>query len=130
MSSLISNISFKESSGDYNCFKKKYSLQQREREFALIRSKYPTKIPTIVEPSNSKAPKINRNKFLLQTDLTVGQFIYMIRSRINLSPEESLFFFVNGKIPIMGALISDIYQTDRDEDGFLYFSYSRENVFG
>ena len=37
-------------------------------------------------------------------DLTVGQFIYVIRKRIKLPPERALFIFANNVIPPTGAL--------------------------
>jgi len=36
-------------------------------------------------------------------DLTVGQFVYVIRKRIKLSPEKAIFIFVNNVLPPTGA---------------------------
>ena len=130
MSTLPSKVVLKENSSDRVPFKKKYTFEQREREFAHIKAKFPTKIPVIVEPSNARAPKIDRYKYLIQSDFTIGQFIYMVRGRIKSAPEEAIFFFINGKLPVMSAMVSDLYTSDRDQDGFLYFTYSLENTFG
>ena len=63
-------------------------------------------------------------------DLTVGQFVYVIRKRIKLSPEKAIFIFVNNVLPPTAALMSSIYDEHKDDDGFLYIAYSGENTFG
>ena len=63
-------------------------------------------------------------------DLTVGQFVYVIRKRINLPSDKALFIFVNNSLPPTAALLSAVYEQHRDEDGFLYMMYSGENTFG
>lgn len=69
-------------------------------------------------------------RYLVPKDLTVGQFTYVIRKRIRLSPEKALFIFVKNVLPPNAALMDHIYQDHQDEDGFLYMTYSGENTFG
>ncbi|KAL5577165.1 hypothetical protein UlMin_018864, partial [Ulmus minor] len=38
---------------------------------------------------------IDKKKYLVPTDLTVGQFVYVIQKRIKLSVEKSIFIFVD-----------------------------------
>jgi GABA(A) receptor-associated protein len=38
---------------------------------------------------------IDKKKYLVPADLTVGQFVYVIRKRIKLSPEKAIFIFVD-----------------------------------
>ena len=111
-------------------FKTKYTLEDRHKEFLRIRTAFPSKIPVIVEPSNKKQPGIDRHKYLISSDLLIGQFIYGLRSRIKLAPEEALFFFVNNKIPHMSETVGEIYSREKDKDGFIYMLYSKENAFG
>lgn len=66
----------------------------------------------------------------MPADLTVGQFIYVIRKRIKLPPERAIFIFVDNVIPPTAALMSTVYEVQKDEDGFLYITYSGENTFG
>ena len=54
----------------------------------------------------------------------------MIRKRIKLAPEKALFLFVGEGVPPTGALMSAVYETEKDEDGFLYVTYSGESTFG
>jgi len=35
-------------------------------------------------------------------DLTVGQFVYVVRKRIKLSPEKAIFVFVKNTLPLTG----------------------------
>ncbi len=39
----------------------------------------------------------------MPSDLTVGQFVYVIRKRIKLSPEKAIFVFVRNVLPPTGA---------------------------
>ena len=66
----------------------------------------------------------------MPSDLTVGQFVYVIRKRIKLTAEKAIFIFINGVFPPPAALMSTLYEERKDEDGFLYIMYSGENTFG
>jgi len=87
------------------------------------------------QSSSKKSPKarvadVDKKKYLVPAELTVGQFIFIIRKRINLRPEEALFFFVNGSIPSTSNTMGEVYQQNHDEDSFLYMMYSDESVYG
>jgi GABA(A) receptor-associated protein len=113
-------------------FKKLHSFEHRKAEAARIRAKYVDRIPVICEKDKrSIILEIDRTKFLIPVDLTVGQFSYVIRKRIKLQPEKAIFLFVNGNtIPPTAAMINQIYKEYKDEDGFLYITYASENTFG
>lgn len=66
---------------------------------------------------------IDKKKYLVPADLTVGQYVYVIRKRIKLSPEKAIFIFVDEVLPPTAALMSSIYEEHKDEDGFLYITY-------
>jgi len=112
-------------------FKKEHPLEKRRAEAARIREKYRDRIPVVVEKAeNSDIPDIDKKKYLVPADLTVGQFVYVIRKRIKLSPEKAIFIFVNNLLPPTAALMSSIFEEHKDEDGFLYITYSGETTFG
>ncbi|XP_042942621.1 autophagy-related protein 8A-like [Carya illinoinensis] len=69
-------------------------------------------------------------RYLVPADLTVGQFVYVVRKRIKLSAEKAIFVFVKNTLPPTASLISAIYKENKDEDGFLYMTSSGENTFG
>jgi GABA(A) receptor-associated protein len=79
----------------------------------------------------SEIAEIDKKKYLVPSDLTVGQFVYVIRKRIKLSPEKAIFIFVNNNVlPPTASLMSAVYEEYKDADGFLYITYSGENTFG
>ncbi|KAJ2750155.1 Autophagy- protein 8, partial [Coemansia sp. BCRC 34490] len=105
--------------------------QKRQEEADRIRRKYPDRIPVICEKvEKSDIQTIDKKKYLVPADLTVGQFVYVIRKRIKLSPEKAIFIFVNEILPPTAALMSSVYEEHKDDDGFLYITYSGENTFG
>ncbi|MBA0811832.1 hypothetical protein Gohar_025847, partial [Gossypium harknessii] len=97
-------------------------------EFSRIEQDKPTLIPVNVLFLNILLRSWLR--YLVPADLTVGQFIYVVRKRIKLSAEKAIFVFVKNTLPPTAALMSAIYEENRDEDGFLYMTYSGENTFG
>tara|TARA_B110000495_G_C23028129_1_gene611469 strand:+ start:1712 stop:2074 length:363 start_codon:yes stop_codon:yes gene_type:complete len=113
-------------------FQKKFTLEQRLEESTKIRNKYDTKIPIIVEPSKSGTlSKIDKCKFLIPDNMTLAQFLYILRRRIKLVETEAIFIFVNNNIlPPTSSLLSNLYEEHKHEDGFLYLTYCNENTFG
>ena len=113
-------------------FKKENDYSYRKDEAERVLKKYPDRLPIICEQySKSKnIAKIDKNKYLVPQDLTMGQFIYIIRNRLNLPAEHALYLIINGIIPSTTELISTIYNNYKDKDGFLYVEYTNENTFG
>jgi len=112
-------------------FKKEHSFDKRKAESARIRVKYPDRIPVIAEKSStSSIPDIDKKKYLVPADLTMGQFVYVIRKRIKLAPDAAIFVFVNNTLPPAQELMAKIYKDQADADGFLYVTYSGESTFG
>ena len=113
-------------------FRDKYSHNERKLESGNMIHKYPGKIPVICEKlKNTKnMPNISKTKFLVSRDLTIGQFIYIIRKFISVHQNTALFLFIGDIIPPTSAYISDIYNIYKDTDGFLYITFSTENTFG
>eukprot|EP01086_Lenisia_limosa_P011583 TRINITY_DN37793_c0_g1_i2.p1 TRINITY_DN37793_c0_g1~~TRINITY_DN37793_c0_g1_i2.p1 ORF type:complete len:115 (+),score=23.69 TRINITY_DN37793_c0_g1_i2:50-394(+) len=107
-------------------------FQKRVAESARIRERYPDRIPLVVEKAKKQTdiPDIDKKKYLIPADLTVGQFIFVIRSRINLSPDKAIFLYVNNTLPPTSKLIATLYEENKDEDGFLYVTYAGESIFG
>ena len=111
-------------------YKSKFSFDTRKNESSRIRAKYIDHIPVIVDKGDNIKENINKQKFLVPYNFTVGQFIYVIRRRINLPPEKAIFVFINHVIPNVSDSIGQIYDKYKDEDGFLYVVYTSENTFG
>lgn len=57
-------------------------------------------------------------RYLVPADLTVGQFVYVVRKRIKLSPEKAIFIFVKNILPPTG----NIYELSLSiVDGYFLF---------
>lgn len=111
-------------------YKEYKTLEQRKNESKILSTKYPDKIPLIInECSDEYKYKIKR-KMLLPFDMTIGQLMFSIRSKFNINKDEALLIFVGKTMPKFSTLISELYKQYKDEDGFLYVSIIKENVFG
>ncbi|DAA20342.1 TPA: gamma-aminobutyric acid receptor-associated protein-like 2 [Bos taurus] len=112
-------------------FKEDHSLEHRCVESAKIRAKYPDRVPVIVEKvSGSHIVDIDKRKYLVPSDITVAQFMWIIRKRIQLPSEKAIFLFVDKTVPQSSLTMGQLYEKEKDEDGFLYVAYSGENTFG
>lgn len=56
-------------------------------------------------------------RYLVPADLTVGQFVYVIRKRIRVSPEQAIFMFVRNVLPPTGALRSSTWGRGGPQEG-------------
>jgi GABA(A) receptor-associated protein len=115
-------------------FKKNNAFEKRIVESKRIKIKYPDKIPVIIEKNKTEKdiPDIDKNKYLVPLDLTLGQFIFIIRKRIKLNSSKGLFLFISDKKILAPTTKSfnDLYTNHQDKDGYLYLTYSSENTFG
>lgn len=116
-------------------FKTEHSFEDRESESARIIAKYADRIPVIVERDSKASASLellDKKKYLVPNELTVGQFMFVIRKRLKLPANEAIYLYlpVGGKMPSSSMVMKDIYATCKDDDGFLYMTYAGENVFG
>jgi len=103
------------------------SLQQRQDSILRLMKRYPDKLPIYVDGEN-----MLQNKFLVPYDITVSQFLHMLREKIQLGSTESIFLFFGKRREIMASnmIIREVYDRLKEEDDMLYAFYSKENVFG
>lgn len=95
-----------------------------------ILRKYPDKIPVIFN-KGPNAPDIDKKKYIIPNDLQVSQLIYIIRKKIEISPEKAIFiFFGKNHMVQSNMLLSEVYEKHKDKDDILYATYSIENTFG
>lgn len=112
-------------------FKSEFTFDQRCDESSRVLSKYPDRVPVICEKnSKTSMSDLDKKKYLVPSDLTCGQFVYVIRKRLLLPPEKAIFLFINGSIPCTSHTMISLYDQFKDNDGFMYIQYSDENVFG
>lgn len=112
-------------------YKNQKTLQERTDESNRMKSKYPDHVAVIVQVSkHSQIPKLDKSKFLVAKSFTVGQLVYVVRKRIELSSEQAIFLFINNELPSTSQLITQVYNEHKDKDGFLYVLVSGESTFG
>ena len=74
---------------DSFAYKQDHPMDKRSAEAARIREKYPDRIPVICEKDpRSDIPPVDKRKYLIPMDLTVGQFVYVIRKRISIPSDK------------------------------------------
>ena len=109
-------------------------MLNKRAEADRVMRKYPDRVPVIVTKArfaNKDLPNVDKNIYLAPIDLTMGQFQFVIRKRLHLSPDKALFMFVGSEINCTSDLLINVYNTSHDKtDGFLHMTYSGENTFG
>ncbi|CAA3030835.1 autophagy-related 8i [Olea europaea subsp. europaea] len=81
-------------------FKEQFSFEERLEESKEIIGKYPDRVPVVVERySKTDLPEMEKKKYLVPRDMSVGQFIYILSGRLHLAPGKALFVFVNNTLP-------------------------------
>jgi GABA(A) receptor-associated protein len=85
-------------------------FEKRATEARNILEKFPDRIPLICQKHKRcgiDIPNVDKIKYLVPKDLTIGQLLYVIRKRIKLAPEQAIFvstkrLFRNSKQPFNG----------------------------
>lgn len=110
-------------------FKNQYSLEERQKQSSNILNKYKDSVPVYIDFTNLSKP-IEKSKFVIPNGFTMGQLLTAIRMKMSLNPASALFIFINNRLVPVTAIVSTVYETNKDEDGFLYVCCSEENTFG
>ncbi|OAF66937.1 Autophagy-related protein LC3 C [Intoshia linei] len=118
-----------------NCsaFKHRRDFETRLKDAQSIIKEYPGKIPVIIErlPNEKHLPNLDRAKFLIPKSVKVLDLLNIIRRRLQLHPNQAFYLLVNNKsIVTASQQMAELYDNERDEDGFLYVLYAAEETFG
>ena len=117
-------------------YKKTTPLEERLQKSNKMTSLYPDRVPIIVEMSSSSSSyntyiaSSHKVKYLVPYNITMGQFIKILRDKIKIDQATALFFFIKNKIFPITSLIGEIYKENADEDGFLYIEFCEESTYG
>ncbi|XP_034248709.1 microtubule-associated proteins 1A/1B light chain 3C-like [Thrips palmi] len=113
--------------------KRKKAYASRIEEVAAMRTKFPTKVPTIVKRFHKETslPLLEKVKFLVPEETTMSQFVAIIRKRMNLRPNQAIYLLVNNRSMMnLSMTIAEVYNEHKDDDGMLHVTYASQEVFG
>lgn len=102
-----------------------------KKEVSVIKEKYPTYIPIIVRTKETEM--LTKRKFLVSGDITVGQFMTILRKKMErLKQSEAVFLFINDTvIPPASTFLQTLYANHKDpETDMLFITACKENTFG
>lgn len=100
-------------------------------EVIRLRQKFPTHVFVLVK-KGAKAvgiPTIDKNKYIVSATLTFGEFMFIIRKRMQMGPEKALFLFVGNTIPVASSTMGEVNK-HYGRNGYLEVFYTGESVFG
>ncbi|XP_025837506.1 microtubule-associated proteins 1A/1B light chain 3C-like [Agrilus planipennis] len=120
---------------DINCngIKKPKTVEIRKEEVMAIRNRFPTKIPVIVQrfSKETNLPQLDKSKFLVPQEITMSQFLTIIRNRMHISSSQALYLLINNRSMVSLSLtLAEVYTEHSGPDGFLYVTYASQEMFG
>ena len=107
-------------------------LSERKARFSKLTQTNSNKVPIIFERHpQSKLPNDPEVKFLSTRNLKLAYFADLLRTNLKLQPECALFFNV-GRVRAAkhDALMGELYDAEKSEDGFLYIQFREVESFG
>lgn len=111
-------------------FRKRLTFDQRRAERDRVMHMCRERVPVIAEVGSRETPRSDKEKFLVPRDLTISQFLFVLRKRIRLAAKDSLFLLVNETMVPASTTMRELYERHVEPDGFLYITYTIENTFG
>jgi hypothetical protein len=98
----------------------------------LMKMRYPDRVPIQMHFDEKIKHLVQKSKFMVPRTLMCSEFISTVRQRMLLDPSSALFFLIIPKNSLMppSALVGQLYDNEKDNDGFLHVFCKCEDTFG
>lgn len=121
-------------------YKDQNSLDFRISESQRILSKFPDRIPVIIDCSKELDKLLSKKKFLVPREISVSYLLTIIRNKSKIDSTKAIFIFCNDKLlsgtSILGTVYDDYEQNQKKDSDYikgdktLYLNLAFENTFG
>ena len=136
-------------------YKDRVSFEDRVKEAEDSKSRYPNKVPLVIERHKSEKylpemDKVNigdfdlsltfcflQIKWLVPQEMSLAQLSGVIKQRLELPPQadQQLFLLIQSpelgpSIPSLLSSVSSLHSSYSNTDGFLYLHYSSQEAYG
>ena len=112
---------------------KKLPKEERIRKAEEFKTKYPGKVPIILEKApNSNINITTKEKYIIPGYFNGNQLLFSIQKKLPKNSSQGMFLLIEGRISFdLKTKVIDLYNKYKNkEDGFLYIMYSHECVWG
>lgn len=122
-------------------YKSQTTPEERKLKSMELLKAYPGRIPVIIEKdqklikkeekTGAILPNQTKTKYLFNGNDQMEIVTAFVKRQLDIEATQSIFLLVQNKYSMSGnTLIKDVYQKHKDEDGFLYFTFATELVWG
>ena len=91
---------------------------------------YKNRVPVILNRGTGNIVELTKEKFLVNKETTLGQFMCVLRKKNTISSTQAIFVFCNNVLPQSSTTMEDLWNQHKEDDDILYLTYSAENTFG
>jgi len=76
-------------------------------------------------------PLLEHCKYLVPAHITFADIMQIIRRRLELHRDQAIYLLVNEKSMVsMSLTVGQVYEAEKEKDGFLYIVYASQQAFG
>ena len=116
-------------------FKKSFKKEERLKKSLKLLEENSNQIPVIFEKEPlCKLEGLIKTKYLINKNYTLADFISAIKKKLKMDETDALFLIAKYKKTqkaLIGSItFKEIYDKYKDDDGFLYITYSNVVIWG
>jgi GABA(A) receptor-associated protein len=100
------------------------------QDILKLRCRYPDRVPVKLERSKKcMLPLLEKENYLVNRNLTLGDFTCILRKHMSLTPSQSIIIFVNNELLPFSETFDELDHR-YSNNGIITLRYTSENVFG